>query len=77
MTTDRQTSPLAGSDRHVLGVRYEASPRALCHRNPHPRGTVARGTVAGSGCHYVSSSKLSCWRLKENKKSRKLDGMES
>ena len=27
-TTDRQTSLLAGSDRRVLGVRYEASPRA-------------------------------------------------
>ena len=48
-TTDRQTSLLTGSDRHVLGVRYEAYPRARCHRNPHPRGTVARRTVAGSG----------------------------
>ena len=48
-TTDRQTNPLAGSDRRVLGVRYEASPRARCHRNPHPRGTVARRTVGGSG----------------------------
>ena len=47
-TTDRQTSLLAGSDKHVLGVRYEASLRARCHRNPHLRGTVARGTVAGS-----------------------------
>ena len=28
-TTDRQTSVLAGGDRHVLGVRYEASPRGL------------------------------------------------
>ena len=28
-TTDRQTSLLAGSDRHVLGVRYEAFPRVL------------------------------------------------
>ena len=32
-------------------------------------------------CYYVSSWKLkgsrSCWRLKENKKSKKLDGMES
>ena len=25
-------------------MRYEASPRARCHRNPHPRGTVARRT---------------------------------
>ena len=48
-TTDQQTSPLAGSDRHVLGVRFQASPRARRYRNPHPRGTVARGTVAGSG----------------------------
>ena len=46
-TTDQRTSLLAGSDRHVLGVRYEASPRARRHRNPHPRGTVARGTVPG------------------------------
>ena len=30
-------------------MRYEASPRARRHRNPHPRGTVAQGTVAGSG----------------------------
>ena len=48
-TTDRQTRILAGSDRRVLGMRYEASPRARCHRNPHPRGTVARRTVGGSG----------------------------
>ena len=30
-------------------MRYEASPRARRHRNPHPRGTVARGIVAGQG----------------------------
>ena len=40
---------LAGSDRRVLGVLREASPRARRHRNPHPRGTLAWGTVAGSG----------------------------
>ena len=48
-TTDRLTSLLAGSDRQVLGTRYEASPRARCRRNPHPPRTVARRTVAGSG----------------------------
>ena len=30
-TTDRKTCLLAGSDRRVLGVRYEASPRARIH----------------------------------------------
>ena len=48
-TADQQTSLLVRSDRLVLGVRYEASPRARRHRNPHPRGTVARRTVAGQG----------------------------
>ena len=32
-TTDQQTSLLAGSERHVLGVRYKVSPRARRHRN--------------------------------------------
>ena len=48
--TDRQ-GLLSGSDRRVLGVRYEASPRARCHRNPHPRGTVAR-----ENCGWVRDS---------------------
>ena len=48
-TTDRQTSLLAGSDRHVLGVLREAYPRVRCHRTLRPRGTVARRTVVGSG----------------------------
>ena len=48
-TTDRQTSLLAGSDRHVLGVLPEAYPRARCHRDRDPRGTLARRTVGGSG----------------------------
>ena len=46
-TTDRQTSLLAGIDRHVLGVLREAYPRVRCHRTPHPRGTLARRTVGG------------------------------
>ena len=40
-TTDQQRSLLAGSDRHVLGVRYKASPRARRHRNPR-RGLWTR-----------------------------------
>ena len=40
-TTDRQTSLLAGSDRHVLGVLREACPRVRCHRTLRPRGTLA------------------------------------
>ena len=48
-TTDRQTSLLAGTDRHVLGVRHEAYPRVRCHRTPRPRGTLALRTVGGSG----------------------------
>ena len=30
-------------------MHFKASPRARRHRNPHPRGTVAQGTVAGQG----------------------------
>ena len=48
-TTDQQTSLLAGSERHVLGVRHEASPRERRHRNPHPRGAVPRRTAGGQG----------------------------
>ena len=48
-TTDQQTSLLAGSDRLVLGVRYKAYPRGRRHRNPHPRGTVARELLLGQG----------------------------
>ena len=48
-TTDRQTSLLAGSDGHVLGVRFEAYLRARCHRTPRPRGTLAWRTAGGSG----------------------------
>ena len=40
-TTDRQTSLLAGSDRHVLGVLREAYPRVRCHRTRRPRETLA------------------------------------
>ena len=48
-TTDRQTSLLAESDRLVLGMhREEHLTRVRHRRNPHPRGTVAQGTVAGS-----------------------------
>ena len=32
-------------------MRYEASPRARCHHNPHPRRTLARRTVTGSRTH--------------------------
>ena len=45
-TTDKSSR---WNDRHVLGVRYVTSPRARCHRNPHPRGTLARRTASGSG----------------------------
>ena len=54
-TTDRQTSLLAGSDRHVLGVLREAYPRVRCHRTPRPRGPFAwrivgwRGRRGGQG----------------------------
>ena len=40
-----QTSFLAGSDRHVLGVRHEASPLSRCHRSQHPRGTELLGEL--------------------------------
>ena len=46
-TTDRQTSLLAGSDRHVLGVLREAYPRVRCHRTLRPRGTLAWRTAGG------------------------------
>ena len=39
-TTDRQTSLLDGSDRHVLGVLREAYPRVRCHRTPCLGGTL-------------------------------------
>ena len=45
-TTDRQTSLLAGSDKHVLVVLREEYPRVRSHHTPHP--TVARRTVGGS-----------------------------
>ena len=47
--TDGQTSLLAGSDRHVLGVLREAFPRARCHRTPRPRETLAWRTAGWSG----------------------------
>ena len=46
--TDRQTF-FAGSHKRVIGVRYEASLRALCHRNPHPRGILARELWVNQG----------------------------
>ena len=42
-TTDRQTSLLAGNDRHVLGVLRETYPRVRCHR-------TLRGSRTLSSC---------------------------
>ena len=47
--TDKQAFSLGVIDMYSV-VRYEASLGARCHRNPHPRGTVAsRELWLGSG----------------------------
>ena len=47
-TTNRQTSLLDGSDRHVLGELHEAYPRMQRHRTRRPRETLCRRTAASS-----------------------------
>ena len=48
-TTDRQTSLLVESDRHVFGVLREACLRVRFLRTPRLRGIFARRIVGGSG----------------------------
>ena len=55
-STDKQTSLLAGSDRHVLGVRYEASPRARRHRNPHEEPLIGELLLGQGLCEGLDTS---------------------
>ena len=48
-TTDQQTGHLAGSDRHVLGVRYEVSRCHWCRTSHRSAGTFSTST----SCHHA------------------------